>query len=101
VELYDIALILLLQFVMIIVLLRLLVAVMKRLIPQMVPELMGQVKDNIPKISPKQAVGWALYQFVNQGGIQFLMSKFLGMEMPGPGQEMTLGPGQVREVKNE
>lgn len=81
------------------VFLRLIVAVMRRLLPKMVPELMKTAVGNIPNISPKQAIGFGIYQFIQGGGIEFLMQKFLGMPELPPGQQVTLGPGQVQEVK--
>lgn len=90
-ELSDFVVILGLLLLTFLIFLRLLFAGMKRLLPALVPQLMEGVGDNIPNISPKQAIGLLALEFVKSGGVQMLMQKFMGMP-PGE-QPPQLPPG--------
>lgn len=93
-ELWDIVIILGLLVVSFILFTRLMVFAMKRLIPQMVPQLMDQVKGNIPNISIKQGIGLFIWKFVESGGVEMVMQKLMGsMGMGPPKTPPRLPPG--------
>jgi hypothetical protein len=72
----DLLLIIACLFVFLIVFLRLVMWGIRRMLPQMVPELMGQVEQNIPNIKPMQAIGYGIFEFLRQGGVQMIVQKF-------------------------